>query len=87
MGSEMCIRDRNGFLSISDFCSMSDDDGENDPNSELRRDSVYICPISSTESSSGSDNSHHVDVFSGRAPFRHEGVTQTRIRNSHACSC
>lgn len=66
---------------------MSDVDGENDPNSELRRDSVYICPISSTESSSGSDNSHHVDVFSGRAPFRHEGVTQTRIQNSHACSC
>ena len=66
---------------------MSDDDGENDPNSELRRESVYIQSGSSTESSSGSDNSHHVDVFSGRAPFRHEGVTQTRIRNSHACSC
>ena len=66
---------------------MSDDDGENDPNSELRRDSIYIQSGSSTESSSGSDNSHHVDVFSGRAPFRHEGVTQTRIQNSHACSC
>ena len=42
---------------------MSDDDDENDPNSELRRDIVYIQSGSSTESSSGSDNSHHVDVF------------------------
>lgn len=42
---------------------MSDDDDENDPNSELRRDSVYILSGSSTESSSGSDNSYHVDVF------------------------
>jgi len=49
---------------------MSDDDGENDPNSELRRDSVYICPISITESSSGSDNSHHVDVFFWTRPVQ-----------------
>ena len=65
---------------------MSDDDGENDPNSELRRESVYIQSGSSTESSFGSDNSHHLDVFSRYAPFRHKGVTQTRIQNSHPCS-
>ena len=66
---------------------MSDDDGENDPNSELRRDAVYICPISSTESSSGSDTKHHVYYLSARTQIRHEGVTQTTIRNSNACTC